>query len=99
MLKGWRRDDAWGWHAACIVEIAMSTREKQEAYLAATAKVSRSPGRVFNLIDVCRCLKWDRTECETVSMQLEKAGLLNRLPNDEGILTSAGMARAKGAGD
>ena len=68
----------------------MSTREKMEAYLAATTKVTRVAGRTFSLVDLRHCLQWERAECETLTTQLEKAGLLNRLPNDEAILTSAG---------
>jgi Mn-dependent DtxR family transcriptional regulator len=71
----------------------MSAQRKIEAYLAATMKVSKVPGRVFSLADVCLSLQWDWATCDEVSTQLEKAGLLNRLPNDQAILTSAGMRR------
>jgi len=46
------------------------------------------------LEDVCHCLQWDRAACDDIATRLEKEGLLNRLPNDQAILTSAGMKLA-----
>jgi hypothetical protein len=83
------------WHESCMVEIAMSTRDKIEAYFAATTKVTRVAGRVFNLSDLRHCLQWERAECDMLTTHLEKAGLLNRLPNDEAILTTAGRKRVE----
>ena len=91
--------DGCVWHDNCMEDLAMSTRAKLETYLAATTKVSRVPGRVFSLSDVCDSLNWERAECDTVATQLEKAGLLNRLPNDQAILTSAGMKRMTESAD
>jgi len=72
----------------------MELNDKPKAYLSAAAQVSSTSGRVFRLSEVCRCLQWDHSECRRVAQLLEKEGLLNRLPDDEGILTTAGLKAA-----
>ncbi len=72
----------------------MDMDDKTKSFLAAVARVTRVPGRVFRMADVCRCLQWDHGECGRLTVQLQKEGLLNRLPGDEGILTTAGSKAA-----
>ena len=64
---------------------------KMMEYLAAAAKVDRKRGQIFSLDDVNHGLQWESVECDRIAARLEKEGLLNRLPNGEAILTTAGM--------
>ena len=72
----------------------MKTEGKIREFLAAAIEVSRGRSRIFRVQDACNFLKWNRTECDEVAVRLEKDGLINRLPHDEAILTTAGRTRA-----
>jgi hypothetical protein len=68
-------------------------QHKMEQFLDAIPRAIYNVSRVFRTSDVCHWLQWDHDECDRVTGLLEKAGLLNRLPNGEAILTSAGLRR------
>jgi hypothetical protein len=72
----------------------MDSKGKITEFLAAAIQVSRGRSRIFRLQEACNYLKWDRAVCDEISARLEKDGLINRLPNDEGILTTAGRVMA-----
>ena len=73
----------------------MTLGSKMKEYLAAAAKVGRADGEIFALEEVNHWVHWDSLECERIAAALEKEGLLNRLPNGEAILTTAGMRLAE----
>jgi Mn-dependent DtxR family transcriptional regulator len=73
----------------------MTFGPKLKEYLAAAAKIGRRQGQIFDLEEVGRLLQWERIECERVTSRLEKEGLLNRLPDGEAILTTAGTKFAE----
>ncbi len=72
----------------------MNSKGKTMDFLAAAIQVSRGQSAIFRMQEACYYLKWSRTECDEVAARLEKDGLINRMPNDEAILTSAGRAIA-----
>jgi Mn-dependent DtxR family transcriptional regulator len=72
----------------------MNSKGKTMEFLAAAIQVSRGRSRIFRMQEACAYLKWSRTECDEMANRLEKEGLINRLPTDEAILTTAGRAIA-----
>jgi hypothetical protein len=73
----------------------MSSPEKMREFLVAAMKAADGHGRVFRIEDAFGWLEqWDRTDCDRLAALLEKDGLLNRLPNGEAILTTAGFNAA-----
>jgi hypothetical protein len=64
-------------------------------FLAAATRATDGDGKIFQLDQVCGRLRWGRDECERTATLLEKQGWLNRLPEGEAILTTAGINAAK----
>ena len=67
-----------------------SSMTRQRLFMSALLRASKRQNSVVPLREVCDGLKMKADECGEVVRWAEKAGLLNKLGNDEAILTATG---------
>jgi hypothetical protein len=75
----------------------MNSKLRMQEFLVAATRATDGDGRVFRLDHICGSLEWEHADCQRVAALLEKEGLLNRLPDGEAILTTAGVQAAREA--
>ena len=70
--------------------------QRQRDFVFAAHLASWRTARVFSASIVCQWLDAGDEECRELFRWAEKDGLLSRLPGDEAILASAGLAAGAG---
>jgi Mn-dependent DtxR family transcriptional regulator len=77
----------------------MQLTATDQQFLVTALAAPRGESRVFNWRALAASLRVSFEAAEAAVRHLEKHGYLNRLPNDEAILTDAGRSKARELGN